>query len=42
MGYQIKKRNQLNLLILLTYYGGGGGSRTRVRKHSAKASTYIA
>ena len=24
------------------FYGGGGGSRTRVRKHSALASSYIA
>ncbi len=24
------------------FIGGGGGSRTRVRKHSAQASTYIA
>ena len=41
VGYQIKKRKQYNLLYSLIFSGGGGGSRTRVRKSSAQASTYL-
>ena len=34
----LKSYNYLNLFNI---HGGGGGSRTRVRKHSTQASTYL-
>ena len=32
----------LKIWFYYKFYGGGGGSRTRVRKHSTRASTYLA
>jgi integrase len=42
VGHQKKDTISDKILNFYDKSGGGGGSRTRVRKHSTKASTYIA